>query len=108
MIEEVPPGHEHHTAAGAQRELGELSPFQAVNRFFEQAADHLHLGDDLRAVLGCAYRELRVQIPLRMDDGSGRVFIGYRVQHNGARGPFKGGLRYHPAADLDEVRAWPH
>jgi glutamate dehydrogenase (NAD(P)+) len=105
VIEEVPPGHEHHTAAGAQREPGELSPFQAVNRFFEQAADHLHLGDDLRAVLGCAYRELRVQIPLRMDDGSGRVFIGYRVQHNGARGPFKGGLRYHPAADLDEVRA---
>jgi glutamate dehydrogenase (NAD(P)+) len=40
-----------------------------------------------------------------MDDGSGRVFIGYRVQHNGARGPFKGGLRYHRAADLDEVRA---
>jgi glutamate dehydrogenase (NAD(P)+) len=105
VIEEVPPDHEHHTAAGAQREPGELSPFRAVNRFFEQAADHLHLGDDLRAVLGCAYRELRVQIPLRMDDGSGRVFIGYRVQHNGARGPFKGGLRYHPAADLDEVRA---
>lgn len=46
-----------------------------------------------------------MQIPLRMDDGSGRVFTGYRVQHNGARGPFKGGLRYHPAADRAEVRA---
>ncbi len=101
MIEEVRPGHERHAGASAEPGAGELSPFQAVNRFFDQAADHLHLGDDLRAVLGSSYRELRVQIPLRMDDGSGRVFTGYRVQHNGARGPFKGGIRYHPAADLD-------
>ncbi len=96
MIEELAQGD-------AEPGAGELGPFQAVNRFFEQAADHVHLGDDMRAVLRSSYRELRVQIPLRMDDGSGQVFIGYRVQHNGARGP-KGGLRYHPAADLDEVR----
>lgn len=98
MIEELAQGD-------AEPAAGELSPCQAVNRFFEQAADHVHLGDDMREVLRSSYRELRLQIPLRMDDGSGRVFIGYRVQHNGARGPFKGGLRYHPAADLDEVRA---
>lgn len=105
MIEEVRLEPECHTGAGAEREATELSPFQAVNRFFAQAADHVHLGDDMRAVLGSSYRELRVQIPIRMDDDSGRVFVGYRVQHNGARGPFKGGLRYHPTADLDEVRA---
>jgi glutamate dehydrogenase (NAD(P)+) len=105
VIEEVRLEPEHLAGAGAEREAGELSPFQAVNRFFALAADHVHLGDDMRAVLGSSYRELRVQIPIRMDDDSGRVFVGYRVQHNGARGPFKGGLRYHPAADLDEVRA---
>lgn len=116
MIEELPEGdavlraqdrlgYDRDAAAGAEPEASELSAFQAVNRFFDQAADHVHLGDDMRAVLRSSYRELRVQVPIRMDDGSGRVFIGYRVQHNGARGPFKGGLRYHPAADLDEVRA---
>jgi glutamate dehydrogenase (NAD(P)+) len=51
------------------------------------------------------WRELRVQVPVRMDDGRLEVFTGYRVQHNGARGPYKGGVRYHPQADQDEVRA---
>ena len=51
------------------------------------------------------WRELRVQVPVRMDDGHIEVFTGYRVQHNGARGPYKGGVRYHPLADIDEVRA---
>jgi glutamate dehydrogenase (NAD(P)+) len=48
---------------------------------------------------------MRVEVPVRMDDGHLEVFIGYRVQHNGARGPYKGGVRYHPEADLDEIRA---
>jgi glutamate dehydrogenase (NAD(P)+) len=52
-----------------------------------------------------SYRELTVQVPIRMDDGTLRVFTGYRIQHNGARGPYKGGIRYHPDADIDEVRA---
>ncbi|MGA8517053.1 MAG: hypothetical protein WB735_02710, partial [Pseudonocardiaceae bacterium] len=60
MIEEVRLEPECHTGAGAEREATELSPFQAVNRFFAQAADHVHLGDDMRAVLGSSYRELRV------------------------------------------------
>jgi glutamate dehydrogenase (NAD(P)+) len=51
------------------------------------------------------FRELRVEIPVRMDDGSLRVFVGYRVQHSGVRGPSKGGIRYHPATDLNEIRA---
>ena len=63
------------------------------------------LRDDIRAVLLSAYREVQVQIPVRLDDGRIHVYAGYRVQHNGARGPYKGGIRYHPEVDLDEVRA---
>ena len=61
--------------------------------------------DDVRDVLRTSYRETVVQIPVRFADGKIHVFKGYRVQHNGARGPYKGGLRYHPDVDLDEVRA---
>src|ERR671922_1772584 len=83
----------------------ELNPFEAVNFFFDRAADHVKLPDEMRAVLRGSYRELTVQVPVRMDDGHLEVFTGYRVQHNAARGPYKGGIRYHPDADLDEVRA---
>src|SRR5919106_220690 len=83
----------------------ELNPFEAVNHFFDRAADHVGLPDEMRAVFRSSYRELTVQVPLRRDDGTLEVYTGYRVQHNGARGPYKGGVRYHPAADLDEVRA---
>jgi glutamate dehydrogenase (NAD(P)+) len=82
-----------------------MNPFEAVSFFFDQAADCLNLPDEMRHVLRGTYRELRVQVPIRMDDGTLEVFTGYRVQHNGARGPYKGGIRYHPDADLDEVRA---
>ncbi len=83
----------------------EINPFEAVNLFFDRAAEHVGLSDEMRAVLRTTYRELTVQVPVRMDDGSLQVLTGYRVQHNGARGPYKGGIRYHPDADLDEVRA---
>ena len=83
----------------------EINPFEAVNLFFDRAAEHVGLADEMRAVLRTTYRELTVQVPVRMDDGSLQVLTGYRVQHNGARGPYKGGIRYHPDADLDEVRA---
>jgi glutamate dehydrogenase (NAD(P)+) len=92
------PGVEAATAS-------EPTSFEAVTLFFDRAADHLGLGDEMRDVLRTSYREIRVQVPVRMDDGRLRVFSGYRVQHNGARGPYKGGIRYHPDADLDEVRA---
>jgi len=59
----------------------------------------------MRAILAACKRELSVHFPVQMDDGSTRVFSGYRVQHNLARGPAKGGIRYHPAVNLDEVRA---
>ncbi|MBW3592344.1 MAG: glutamate dehydrogenase [Actinobacteria bacterium] len=83
----------------------EINPFEAVTLFFDRAAAHIGLADEMRAVLRTTYRELTVQVPVRMDDGSLQVLTGYRVQHNGARGPYKGGIRYHPDADLDEVRA---
>jgi glutamate dehydrogenase (NAD(P)+) len=92
-------------AAGGRAAPAELNPVEAVNLFFDRAADHLDLDDEMRAVLRSSYRELTVQVPVRMDDGRLEVFQGYRVQHNGARGPYKGGIRYHPEADLDEVRA---
>lgn len=83
----------------------ETNPFAAVTYFFERAADHIELPDDMREILRSSYREISVQVPVRMDDGTVCVFMGYRVQHNGARGPYKGGIRYHSTADLDEVRA---
>src|SRR4051812_43385067 len=72
---------------------------------FEAASDHLQLEAGLRAVLGVAQREVTVRFPVKRDDGSVEVFSGYRVRHNVARGPAKGGMRFHPHTDLDDVRA---
>ncbi|MBX3395711.1 MAG: glutamate dehydrogenase [Phycisphaerae bacterium] len=72
---------------------------------FQAAADHLRLEPDIQLVLRTPYRELIVQIPVRMDDGHLELFHGYRVQHNAVRGPYKGGLRFHPEVDLNEVRS---
>ena len=83
----------------------ELTPYQAVNLFFDEAADLVHLKDEFYDVLKSPYREIDVQVPVRMTNGDLKVFRGYRVQHNGARGPYKGGMRYHPTADIEEVRA---
>lgn len=83
----------------------ELSPFDEVNVFLHKAAERLKLGDGFVELLRRPWRELQVSVPVRMDDGEIKVFAGYRVQHNGARGPYKGGIRYHPRADQDEVRA---
>ncbi|CAN5638523.1 Glu/Leu/Phe/Val dehydrogenase [soil metagenome] len=81
-----------------------LSAFEAVNRYFGEAADIIGLDEDMHAILTSTYREISVQVPVRLDDGGLIVAQGYRVQHNGARGPYKGGIRYHPKANLDEVR----
>ena len=82
-----------------------ISVFDEVNMFFDGAADRLRLHGGIREMLRSPWRELQVQIPIRMDDGHIKVFQGFRIQHNGARGPYKGGVRYHPKADLEEVRA---
>jgi len=85
--------------------LDKLSAFAAVNHQFDNAADILDLPDTERAILKRPFRELMVEMPIKMDNGNWRVFNGYRVQHDNTRGPCKGGLRYHPSVDLDEVRA---
>ncbi len=72
---------------------------------FDEVAETIGLDPRLREVLRTPRRELTVNFPVRMDDGSVRVFTGYRVQHSTARGPAKGGIRYHPAVSLDEVKA---
>src|SRR5919202_1578370 len=75
----------------------ELNPFEIAKQQFDLAADYLELEDSMRRVLKNAKRQLTVSIPVKMDSGRVEVFEGYRVQHNIARGPAKGGIRYHPA-----------
>src|SRR4030065_199206 len=72
---------------------------------FDGAALKIGPDSSISSVLRWPLREFRFQIPVRMDDGSMRVFFGYRVQHNDARGPAKGGIRFHPNETLDTVRA---
>src|SRR5256884_9477067 len=69
---------------------------------FDRAADLIGLEGYMRRILMSPFREVQVEVPVRMDDGRIEVFTGYRIQHNGARGPCKGGIRYHPDADHDE------
>ncbi|HEX3083651.1 MAG TPA: Glu/Leu/Phe/Val dehydrogenase [Pyrinomonadaceae bacterium] len=83
----------------------ELNPFEIAKQQFDRAADYLELEESMRSVLRSAKRQLIVSIPVRMDGGETKVFEGYRVQHNIARGPAKGGIRYHPNVSLDEVKA---
>lgn len=82
-----------------------VNPFETAQRQIDIVADLLHLNGGVREVLKVPKRELTVNFPVRMDDGSFRVYTGYRVQYNMARGPTKGGIRYHPQVTLDEVRA---
>src|SRR5579862_5782265 len=81
------------------------SALSIAQRQFDATADALGLEDSVRAVLREVKRELVVHFPVEMDDGSFRVFTGFRVQHNIARGPAKGGLRYHPTVTLADARA---
>jgi glutamate dehydrogenase (NAD(P)+) len=83
----------------------QTAPLRSALAQFDEAADRLGLDPGIRAVLRVPKRELTVNFPVEMDDGRVQVFNGYRVQHNLARGPAKGGIRYHPEVDIDEVRA---
>jgi len=83
----------------------EFNPFLSMAKGFDLAADYLGLDEGLRQVLRQPDREMTVSLPIVMDDGSTRVFTGYRVQHNFLRGPCKGGIRFSPDVNLDEVRA---
>ena len=83
----------------------ELNPFRIAQVQFDMAAEYLKLDPGLRQILRTPKRVMEVSIPTRMDNGQLKVFTGFRVQHNVARGPAKGGLRYHPNVTLDEVKA---
>jgi len=82
-----------------------INPWLVAQQQFDLAAERLNLDDGMRRVLREPRRELTVHFPVKMDDGSVRVFTGYRVQHNLGRGPAKGGIRYHQDVSLDEVKA---
>ena len=77
----------------------------ATRIYFDRAANELDLSDAMRRLLLTARREVQVQIPVELDTGEMATFIGYRVQHNNARGPYKGGIRYHESVSLDDLAA---
>ena len=81
------------------------NPFHMAQKQFDQVADILELEQPMRDLLRFPLREYHIAIPVRMDDGSSRVFRGFRIQHNDARGPAKGGIRFHPLETADGVRA---
>ena len=82
-----------------------FNTFEVDQKQFDHVADQLHLDDHVRTILRWPMREFHFQIPVRLDDGSIKVYFGYRVQHNDARGPAKGGIRFHPHETPDTVRA---
>jgi glutamate dehydrogenase (NAD(P)+) len=91
--------------SGVSTGIHPVNAWEVAQRQFDLAADRLALEEGLRETLRVPKRELSVNFPVRMDDGRVKVFQGFRVQHNVARGPGKGGIRFHQATDLDEVRA---
>ncbi|TET23307.1 MAG: Glu/Leu/Phe/Val dehydrogenase [Candidatus Stahlbacteria bacterium] len=85
--------------------MKKASVYDNVTKQFNKAADLMHLDPEIRKILARTNNEVIVNFPVKMDNGHIEMFTGYRVQHNNALGPYKGGLRYHPAVDIDEVRA---
>ncbi|TKJ43699.1 glutamate dehydrogenase [candidate division TA06 bacterium B3_TA06] len=85
--------------------MKKASVYDNVTKQFNKAADLMHLDPEIRKVLARTNNEVIVNFPVKMDDGHIEMFTGYRVQHNNVLGPYKGGLRFHPAVDIDEVRA---
>ena len=82
-----------------------VSAYDIATRNFDRAAELMELPEAYRLLVRTPFREMKVEVPLYRDDGSLMTFTGYRVQHNGARGPFKGGIRFSPIVDVHEVRA---
>ena len=103
----VPRTEESHTPMTTEKAAAapHINPWQVAQQQFDLAAERLNLDEGMRRVLREPRRELTVHFPVKMDDGSVKVFTGYRVQHNLGRGPAKGGIRYHQDVSLDEVKA---
>jgi glutamate dehydrogenase (NAD(P)+) len=93
------------TLSTAAQTTEDLNPFRIAQKQFDAAAEKLKLRPGMREVLSAPRRALCLSLPIKMDDGTVKVFQGFRVQHNNARGPCKGGIRYHPNVSLDEVQA---
>lgn len=93
------------TSRRSAHQTARQNAYEAVNAMFDAAAERLELDSQVCTILKTPFREVTVAVPVRMDSGKIHVYMGYRVQHNGARGPWKGGIRYHHEVDLDEVRA---
>ncbi|RKX77094.1 MAG: glutamate dehydrogenase [Spirochaetes bacterium] len=97
------------TTATGEREVEKkakkYSLYENVIKQFNKAADLMELDPNIRKILSTTNNEIVVHFPVRMDDGRIEVFTGYRVQHNNVLGPYKGGLRFHPSVDIDEIRA---
>ena len=85
--------------------MTKVNPFEVAQKQLDECARILKLDPDLHAILRVPMRELHVSLPIRMDDGSVKIFQGFRVQYNNARGPTKGGIRFHPDETIDTVRA---
>lgn len=89
-----------------ERRSGKINPFEMAMRQIETAAAHLpHVDRGVLEKIKYTKKDIIVHFPVKMDSGAVKIFTGYRIQHNDTRGPFKGGLRYHPDVDLDEMRA---
>ena len=82
-----------------------FNPFQMAQQQFDRVADMLQLDESVREYLRWPQKEFHFRIPVRMDNGSVRLFQGFRIQHNNARGPYKGGVRFHPSETVDGIRA---
>jgi len=85
--------------------MARLNPFEVTQRQLDECARILKLDSNVHSILRVPMKELHVSLPVRMDDGSVKVFQGFRVQYNNARGPTKGGIRFHPEETIDTVRA---
>jgi glutamate dehydrogenase (NAD(P)+) len=105
---EVAPARAGKAAVGLTRSRKNMAPdgfCETTNTFVNQACDVLEIDERRRVLLRTPHREVHVELVIDRDDGSIEQFQGYRVQHSPARGPFKGGLRYHPELSLDEIRS---
>jgi glutamate dehydrogenase (NAD(P)+) len=103
MSNDSPQTASREVAIRTLKERGNL--FEVATRYLERAADAIGLDPDVREILAQPKNELIINFPVRLDDGRYHIFKGYRVQHNNLLGPFKGGMRYHHEANLDEMKA---
>ena len=84
-----------------------MNPYEEINIKLAEASKHIvnSVSDGILEMITTPWREIVVSCPIKMDNGNTKVFKGYRIQHNAVRGPYKGGVRYHPGANQDEVKA---